>query len=123
MSETTDQAELIAKHVRKISRYEGITAGQGNVLLAAAELIDRLSTALVQSERDIGTTEVTTVAELDALPRLSVVQTPGRIWQKLGASPAYHEWQAADGGFARNSENFLDCNQHLTILMQTKGTP
>ena len=65
---------------------------------------------------------VTTVAELEALPRLSVVQTPGRIWQKLGGSPAYYEWQAADGGFARNSENFLDCNQHLTILMQTKGT-
>ena len=122
MSKPTDQAELIAKHVRKISRFADVTRGEQSVLLAAAELIDRLSAALSQSERELGTTAVTTVAELEALPRLSVVQTPGQIWQKLGGSPAYYEWQAADGGFARNSENFLDCNQHLTILMQTKGT-
>ena len=44
---------LIAKHVRKISHYEGITEGQASVLRQAAQTIDRLTEALTQSERKL----------------------------------------------------------------------
>lgn len=38
-----ERVEKITRHVRKISHYEGITAGQGQVLLSAADLIEELA--------------------------------------------------------------------------------
>ena len=51
MSDNT--GTLIAKHVRKISHYEGITEGQASVLRNAAQTIDRLADALARAERDL----------------------------------------------------------------------
>ena len=69
MTDTTNRPDVIAKHVRNISRYEGITEGQASVLLAAAELIDRLAEALAQSERDLAEARNTALEEAAVIAR------------------------------------------------------
>lgn len=49
---------------------------------------------------------VTTAEDMAALPRLAVVRTRDRVWQKLGGVMPYYEWQAADGGFALSNDHF-----------------
>jgi hypothetical protein len=51
---------------------------------------------------------VATLEEIAALPRLTVVRTGDRFWQKLGGVMPYHEWQSPDGGFAVNNAHFAD---------------
>ena len=53
MTETT-KAEKVAKHVRKVSRNADVTRGEQSVLLAAAELIDRLSDSLDKVRQQAG---------------------------------------------------------------------
>lgn len=51
---------------------------------------------------------VITLADLQALPRLTAIRIGNRVWQKLGGVMPYREWQSTDGGFALNDGDFVD---------------